>query len=201
MHLPLVRICGLLVLCFSGAVCAQEQNARTDTVARSVELALSDETGEIRYRSPTDLFGQPGSEAAYAVFLSEERDVVASASLLFGTDLNFGPLRVRLGPQAYAALLNEENNDVFALSIGAQVRYDFIPSRRIALVGVAYWSPDILTFGSADTLTDFSVRGEMGIAERLTAFVGYRWFELDLLMRQDRTLQNELFAGINWELR
>jgi hypothetical protein len=27
-----------------------------------------------------------------------------------------------------------------------------------------------------------------------------RWFHVDLLMREDRDLQNEWFAGINWRL-
>ncbi len=65
----------------------------------------------------------------------------------------------------------------------------------------AYWSPDVLTFGEADNLTDFMARAEMRLADRVTGFVGYRWFTLDQLDREDRDLQNELFAGINWQLR
>jgi hypothetical protein len=171
------------------------------SVDRSVELSLSNQTGQLRYRAPTDIGGQPNSEAFYTLFLSEGRDIVASAGLLFGTDLNLGPLHVQLGPQAYAALLNEENNDVFALSVGGQIRYDLIPSRGIAVVGSGFWSPDVLTFGQADNLTDLMARAEMRFADRVTGFVGYRWFELDLLDRQTQKLQNELFAGINWRLQ
>jgi YfaZ precursor len=177
------------------------QRSSEQPVERSVELALSDETIQARYRSPTEIGGQPDSEVAYGVFLSEDRDLVASAALLFGTDLNLGSLQIQLGPQAYAALLDEENNDVFALALGAQIRYDLVPSRAIAVVGSAFWSPDVLTFGSADNLSDFMARAEMRLAERVIAFAGFRWFELDLLQRQERELQNELFAGINWQLR
>jgi hypothetical protein len=177
------------------------QRASPPPVERSVELSLSDEAIEARYRSPTDLTGQEDSEVTYAVFLSEDRDLVASAALLFGTNLNLGPLEIQLGPQAHAALLDEENNDVFALSIGGQVRYELVPSRAIAVVGSAFWSPDVLTFGSADNLSDFMARAEIRLAERVIGFAGYRWFELDLLERQERELQNELFAGINWQLR
>jgi hypothetical protein len=176
-------------------------SAQQSPVNRSAELAVSDQTLELRYRAPTTIGGQPNSEVAYAAFLSEDRDVVASAELLFGTDFHWGPLQIQLGPRAYAALLSEENNDVFALAIGAQVRYDLVQSRKLAVVGSAFWSPDILTFGSADNLTDFSVRAEMGVADRLIGFVGYRWFTLDLLMTEDRDLQNEIFAGVNWRLQ
>jgi hypothetical protein len=177
------------------------QRGTGQTVETSAELALSDETAQIRYRAPTNIGGQENTEVSYAVFLSEERDIVASAGLLYGTTLDLGPFHVQLGPQAYAALLDEENNDVFALAVGGQVRYDLVPSQRIAIVASAFWSPDVLTFGQADNLTDFMARAEMRLADRVTGFVGYRWFQLDQLMREDRDLQNEVFAGINWRLR
>jgi hypothetical protein len=180
---------------------ALAQQATDLAVERSAELALSDQTVQLRYRAPTDIGGQPRSEVSYAVFLSEDRDIVGSGALLFGTDLNWGPLQVQLGPQAYAALLSEENNDVFALAVGAQLRYELVHSRGIALVGSAFWSPDVLTFGQADNLTDLMARAEMRFADRLIGFAGYRWFQLDLLDRADKDLQNEVFAGINWQLK
>ena len=177
------------------------QRARDDDIGRAVELSLSDEAGELRYRGPTSIGGQTNTESSYALFLSEDRDIVGSAAILFDTDLDFGPLQLRLGPQAYAALLDEENEDVFALAISASVRFDVIRSRGIALVGSANWSPDILTFGSADNLTDFMARAEMRLSDRVVGFAGYRWFRLDLTERERKTLQNEIFAGVHWELR
>jgi hypothetical protein len=178
----------------------QAQRA-TGEEARSVELSLSDQAGEVRYRAPTSVGGQPNTEINYALFMSEDRDLVGSAALLFGTDIDFGPFQVRLGPQAYVGLLNQENEDMFALAIGATLRFDIIRSRGIAVVGSANWSPDILTFGSADNLTDMMARGEIRLSDRLIGFAGYRWFRLDLTMRERNTLQNELFAGLNWRLQ
>jgi hypothetical protein len=192
-----IRLLLILTLLASPAFA---QRGGDEPTAPSVELALSNQTAQLRYRAPTDIGGQSGSEVSYAVFLSEERDIVASAALLFGTTLNLGALSVQLGPQAYAALLNEENQDVFALAVGGQIRYDLVPTQRIAIVGSAFWSPDVLTFGEADNITDFMARAEMRLTDRVVGFAGYRWFELDLLMRENRKLQNELFAGINWRL-
>jgi hypothetical protein len=188
--------CGILAL--ASPVLAQQTG---NTIPRSAELALSNQTIELRYRAPSAIGGQPNSEVNYAVFLSEARDIVVSAALLFDTNLDFGRFQVRLGPQVYAALLEQENNDVFSLAVGGQVRYEFVRSRKIAIVGSGYWAPDVLTFGQADNIKDFTVRGEMQLADRFIGFVGYRWFELDLLMGETQKLQNELFAGINWELR
>ncbi len=168
---------------------------------RSLELTLSEETAQLRYDAPTDVWGQQDNRMSYAVFLSEERDVVGSAALLMGSDLSLGALEVKFGPQAYAALLDEENEDVFAVALGLEARFNLVRSRGIAIVGSAFYSPDVLTFGSADNLTDFMARAEMRLNERVTGFAGYRWFELDLLMREERKLQNELFAGVKWQLR
>jgi hypothetical protein len=181
---------------------ALTQQAPPDlAVERSAELAMSNQTLQLRYRAPTDFGGQPRSEVNYGVFLGEDRDFVASAALLFGTDLNLGPIQLQVGPQAYAALLQEKNNDVFALAIGAQVRYELIRSRAIAIVGNAYWSPDVVTFGQANNLTDFMARAEMRLADRVTGFAGYRWFRLSLVDRPNKKLQNELFAGVNYQLK
>lgn len=190
----------LLMVAVTAAGVLHAQQASTDSV-RAVELSLSDEAGEVRYRSPTSIGGQPDTEVSYAIFLSEDRDFVGSGSLLFDTDLDFGPLQFRVGPQAYAALLNEENEDVFALAISASVRYDIIRSRGVALVGSANWSPDILTFGTADNLTDFMARAEMRLSDRVIGFAGYRWFRLDLTDADRKTLQNEFFAGVNYRLQ
>ena len=183
----------------ANALYAQQQTA--DESRRSVELSLSNEAGEVRYNAPSSFGGRPDTQASYAVFLSEDRDIVGSGALYFDTDLDFGPLQVRLGPQAYAALLNEENEDVFALAISGTIRYELVKSRGIALTGSANWSPDILTFGSADNLTDFMARAEMRLSDKVIGFAGYRWFRLDLTNADRKTLQNEIFAGIHWELK
>lgn len=198
-----MRYANFLFLTFAalGGSVLHAQQQTPNAPARAVELSLSNEAAEVRYRAPTSYGGRPDTEASYALFLSEDRDIVGSGALLFDTDLDLGALQVRLGPQAYAALLNEENEDVFALAIGGTVRYDLIKSRGVAVVGSANWSPDILTFGSADNIVDFMARAEMRLSDRIVGFAGYRWFRLDLTNADRKTLQNEFFAGIHWELQ
>jgi len=196
MRAVLLVTCGVAVA--AAAPLPAQEAAET---GEAVELALSDETAQVRYIDRTRIAGQDDSEIAYAVFLSEERDVVGSAAVLIGTDLKLGNFELQFGPQAYAALLSDENNDVFALALGVTARLDLVRSRGLAIVGSAFVSPDVLTFGSADNLTDFMARAEIELTDRLIGFAGYRWFELDLLMRQELRLQNELFAGVRWELR
>jgi hypothetical protein len=69
----------------------------------------------------------------------------------------------------------------------------------LALAGHAYYGPDILTFGSADSLTDLGARVELALAEQVMVFGGMRWFEFDLTEGMgERTLQEELFVGLGY---
>jgi len=96
-------------------------------------------------------------------------------------------------------LLEEENNDVSVVSLGADLRLLLNRELGLALSGQAYYAPDILTFGSADNLTDLSARLELGLADRVTIFGGMRWFEFDLTDGAGtRTLQEELFVGLGY---
>ena len=167
-----------------------------ETVQPSAELALSNDTLSVRYVSEM----KPTDDSRYlgGVFLGEERDVVLNAAMMFGVDLG-RRFDFSVGPQLYAALLRDENQDVMALSLGGEIRFYFDPQRRFAVSGQAFYAPDILAFGSADNLTDLSARAEMQVSERVMAFAGMRWFEFDLVDGGgERTLQEEVFVGLGY---
>lgn len=186
----------LLGLVVSIAAHAQSSEIPNRPIA---ELALSNDTMQVRYASSGGAVGVERSKISGTFFLSEERDIVLSAGLLFPTNLELGRLSIMVGPQIYAALLEEENNDVSAVSLGAELRLLLNRELGLALSGQAYYAPDILTFGSADNLTDLSARLELGLADRVTIFGGMRWFEFDLTDGAGtRTLQEELFVGLGY---
>lgn len=167
------------------------------------EVSFSDDTMQLRYRDAgrNVKVGQ-GSRASAAMFLSEARDIVFFGDLLFPGDLWSDRLQLLFGPRAYAALLEDENNDVLSLSVGAEARFEITPDGKLAVSGQAFYAPDILTFGTADSLTDLSARVEFEVQPRLTVFGGMRWFEFELIEEiegeDERTLQEELFAGLAW---
>ncbi|HEX5160940.1 MAG TPA: YfaZ family outer membrane protein [Steroidobacteraceae bacterium] len=169
-----------------------------ETSGPAAELALSNDTLSARYLSEVD--GSKGTRFVGGVFLGEERDLVLDAGMMLGVDLG-RRFDFSVGPKLYAALLRDENEDVMAMSLGAEIRFYFDPQRRFALSGQAFYAPDILSFGSADNLVDLSARAEMQVAEDFMAFVGMRWFEFDLTNNGgERTLQEELFVGLRYDL-
>ena len=165
---------------------------------RSAEVTISDDALQFRYFTDAGKVGVDQGTLSFGAFLGEARDVVLTAGLLVPFDFNLGRLDVRLGPQAYAALLQDENSDVFALALGAQVRLPLAPSRNMAIVGTAYYSPDVTTFGSADNVTDLEARLELRVTRSIVGMIGYRWFELDLTDAPTRRPQDEFFVGGRW---
>jgi hypothetical protein len=163
------------------------------------EIALSNDTLQLRYVTAGEEVGVDRSRVSGTFFLSEQRDIVLSAGLLFPANLELGAVSILFGPQVYAALLDEENNDIMSLSIGTEVRLLLNKRMGLAISGQAYYAPDILTFGSADRLTDLSARVELGVMSQLSAFAGMRWFEFDLADGDgEQTLQEEVFVGFGY---
>jgi len=178
---------------------AMAQSA-TKSGAHSAEIWLSNDTLQLRYITGGERVGVSNSRASVGFFLSEDRDIVLDGELLFPADLDLGRLKLLFGPRAYVALLDTENDDVLSLAVGAELRFDLDAKRDLAIVGNAFYAPDILTFGSADNLTDLSARAEMRLATQLTGFAGMRWFEFDLTDGGGTsTLQEEVFIGVGWK--
>jgi hypothetical protein len=97
------------------------------------EAALSNDTMQLRYLGGARATGVEGSRMAGTFFLSEQRDVVLSGALLFPADIDvgIGALSILIGPQAYAALLEDENSDVMSLALGTELR--LLLNRRLGL--------------------------------------------------------------------
>jgi hypothetical protein len=170
---------GVLAILCTGVGHAQESQTRS-----SGEIAVSEESLQLRYVRPRT---QPGSnieagQLGFGMFLNEERDIVASANYYVeASRLRMNRLNILVGPVAYAALLSEENTDVFALGLGAEARYRLLRNPEVTIVGRAVYAPDILTFGAADNVWDVIARAEVPITNRVTGFGGFRLFEIDLV--------------------
>lgn len=186
-------------LFFAAVLAAFAARAQDDAARPRAEVQLSNDTLQMRYMADGERVNVgSNSQASATFFLSEERDIVLNADFLFPADLG-DRLELYFGPRAYAALLEDENNDVMAVSLGMEFRLEIDPGSGLALGGQAFYAPDILTFGTADNVLDLSARVEIEVQPRLIVFVGMRWFEFELTEEaSERTLQEELFAGAGW---
>jgi hypothetical protein len=196
----------LVALLSAGLQPAIAQDAREVTLtaqARTLpraEVSLSNDTIDLRYlASGSKVDVDTAHRASGGIFISEERDILLDAELLFPANVKLGPVSALFGPRVYAALLEEENNDVMAFSIGTEVRLNIHRQSGFAVVGHAFYAPDILTFGTADNLEDFRARAEIRLGPRLIGFAGVRWFRLDLAdVGGHEKLQDEAFVGAGY---
>ena len=177
-----------------------ETDAQETTARAYGEIAISEDSVQLRYIRPNV---QPAEnvetgQLGFGLFLNEERDIVASTNYYVeATRLRINRLSFMVGPVAYAALLSEENQDVFALALGAEARFRLLRNPRVDLVGQAVYAPDILTFGSADNVWDVVGRAEIPITDRVTGFGGFRLFEIDLVQGKTE-LEESVHLGLRY---
>ena len=191
----------VLFLCLAVLLLPFDISAQEDARARVLgEIAVSDDSVQLRYIQPRRQLADniETGQLGFGLFLSEERDIVASANYYVeATRLRINRLSFMLGPVAYAALLGEENQDVFALALGGEARFRLLRNPRVDLVGQVVYAPDILTFGSADRVWDVVGRAEIPITDRVTGFGGFRLFEIDLV-QGTRELEETVHLGLRY---
>jgi hypothetical protein len=197
MRAYVLGICSFLLA--AGGV--EAQVPRSADSNRAVDATIGNKVLQLRYLTRSPL-GAAKSDLDYGLLVTENNDLIGSAALMFETDLDQVPrLRFEIGPQAYLArLVTQQKTDVFALAAGANARYDIIRRLGLAAVGSAFYSPGVLTFGSAHNLYDFTAGVELRFASRLTGMAGYRWMKFTLVNQPDIKVTNELFAGLRWRL-
>jgi hypothetical protein len=187
------------VVCLLATVLpAQSHAQQVRTPGSSGEIALSEESVQLRYVRPRRQGNIEAAQLGFGLFLNEERDIVASSNYYVeASRLRFNRLTILVGPVAYAALLSEENTDIFALGLGAEARFRLLRDPEVTIVGRAVYAPDILTFGSADNVWDVIGRAEIPITDRVTGFGGFRLFEIDLVQGKTE-LEESVHLGLRY---
>jgi hypothetical protein len=193
----IVYIVGILAM--AGPLHAQE--ALPSDVARAFDGTVGNNVLQLHYLTQAPI-GGPKNNLGYGVLLTENREFIASSALMFDTDLHILPrLTFQIGPQGYLArLATGQKTDVAAIALGANVRYELIRRMGLAVFGSGFYSPGVLTFGSAHNLYDFTAGAELRFIPRLVGIAGYRWLKFTLVNEPDERVANEVFAGLRWQL-
>jgi hypothetical protein len=189
------------VLAVSATARSFAQEPRPADKSTYVEGAVGNQILQVRALTPSPISEMPG-DLDYGLLISENRDIIASSALMFDANISALPrLRFEIGPQAYLALLAaEQKTDVFALALGANASYDLFRSIGFSIIGHAFYSPGVLTFGSAHNLYDFMAGGQFAFTPQLTVQAGYRWLKFTLVNEPDERVSNEAFVGLRWRL-
>ena len=184
-----------------GVRLATAQTPLGDPAERAAEATVGNDVLQLRYLGNSPLDGVR-SNLDFGALITSDREFVASSAWLFDMDLPISRLRLQVGPRADLAwLATGSKTQVFSLAFHAAARFELIERLGLAVFGSGAYSPNVLTFGQAHNLYDFSAGGEIRIAGRLYALGGYRWFKFTLVNLPDERLVNEVFAGVRWQLQ
>lgn len=161
-----------------------------------IEVYLAENALQAMYTTELDV-GELGMNEIRAGFLfSEARDLVLTGDML--VDVGQRPERPRwmldVGSRVYGALLNVENQDVFAIAVGGRLSYLFRQNGATTMSVSAFYAPDIITFGNADDVVDVSIRFETQLTPATRIFLGYRSFEFDL-PDAERKIDDDIHIG------
>lgn len=181
----------------SGAALGQPQDEQSESSRlQVVEAYLSEDAMQVLYGRRMDIGELGRNDARVGVFINEERDLIGIADMLFrvGEQRRRPYWSLEVGPRAYGALLAVENQDIFSIGLGGRLSYRLGRTRGSAVSLIAFYAPDIVTFGNADNIKDVSVRLETRLSDTTDLFIGYRMFELDLEV--DREVDDNMHLGV-----
>jgi hypothetical protein len=169
---------------------------RVRTLDHAVEGYVSNEALQVQYVRDLGVEGLGPVEARVGAFYNEQRDLIGVGDLLayLGDQAERRLIDVSVGARVYAAFLNTENEDTLGVGFGGEAEWFFTRDRRTSLKASAFYTPDILTFGIADNVTDWSVRLMTRIREHTDIFVGYRSLEFETRVG-DREVDDHLHVG------
>jgi hypothetical protein len=168
---------------FSLSAFAQPADPAPTPEGHEIEVYLAENALQAMYTTELDVGDLGMNEIRAGVLLSEGRDIVLIGDML--VDVGQQPERPRwslnVGPRVYGALLNVENQDIFAVAVGGRLSYLFRQNGRTTMSVSAFYAPDMTTFGNADNVVDAGIRFETQLTPATRIFLGYRSLEFDLL--------------------
>ena len=174
-------------------------------VAGALDFRVGQDMAELTFLTQTASFGYGGADIGFGALINEYNDVVASGSILVSGSStgNVNGLHFGVGAKAYVGVL-EGPNDVLdidggAVAIGARVRYVFSGSMPIALLGEAYFAPEVTSLSEWDGLAEYRLAVEFEITPSARAYLGYRLLEVTFDDNVDYDVDDAAHVGVRFE--
>lgn len=167
--------------------------------ATDVGLNLGDDTAELNLRQELSVRSPDETRVGASLLFNEVGDVIGSGYIQVLGDLQpgFQALSYGAGIKGYGARLDDADTTLGAVGLGGMLRLD-IPQTSIpmALVVEGYVAPDITTSGRGEGLVDLMARYEFRFARSASAYIGYRYMEIDLGGASDYEVDDDFLVGI-----
>ncbi|RFA26183.1 hypothetical protein CAI21_17810 [Alkalilimnicola ehrlichii] len=160
----------------------------------SIDLKLNDNMAEVTYATAADGLGFQDGDVGVGLLFNDDSDIAAHASLQsFGRMDDYVSFAV--GLKGYAIRVDEPSENVASFAIGGGVGYT-IPNTPVTASLSGFIAPNILTFGDASRVREWSARVQAQLLPNAAVFVG--WRELSLRLDEGGTykLDDEFHVGL-----
>jgi len=153
--------------------------------AGAIDFRVGSDVAEMTFLTQVSSFGYGGADIGFGALINEHDDVVANASILVSGS-NAGDVRALhfgVGAKAYIGALDGPKGNVDAnggaIAIGAHIRYVFSSSMPIAVLGEAYFAPEVTSISDFDGLLEYRIAFELEVTPSARAYIGYRKLEVE----------------------
>lgn len=154
--------------------------------AGAVDFRVGADMAELTFLTQTASFGYGGADIGFGALINEYNDVIANASILVSgsSSGDVKALHFGVGAKLYAGDINGPDNSAIdiqggAVAIGGQIRYVFPGSTPFALLGEAFFAPEVTSISEFDGLLEYRVAVELEVTPSARAYIGYRVLEVE----------------------
>jgi len=154
--------------------------------AGAIDFRVSTDMAELTFLTQTASFGYGGADIGFGALINEYNDVIANASILVSgsSSGDVKALHFGVGAKLYAGDINGPDNSTIdvqggAVAIGGQIRYVFPGSTPFALLGEAFFAPEVTSISEFDGLLEYRVAVELEVTPSARAYIGYRVLEVE----------------------
>jgi hypothetical protein len=153
--------------------------------AGAIDFRVGQDMAELTFFTQNASFGYGGADIGFGALINEYNDVIANGSILVSGSsrgdvkaLHFG-----VGAKLYAGDINGPDNETVdiqggALAIGGQIRYVFPGSTPLAIVGEAFYAPEVTSISEFDRVLEYRIALELEVTPSARAYIGYRNLEV-----------------------
>jgi hypothetical protein len=173
-------------------------SAFSSVQADGLDFGISKDTAYLVYLTKMDSVGDQGADLGLGLFYNDSTDYLATAEMMVvGTGINEREdLEFGIGLKGYLGAVDEPDENVYAMALGAHARYVIPNSTPMGIVLEGFYAPDITSFGGTESVGEVSLRYEVQVVPNTLGYVGYRKLDVGLDGHSDVELDDNVHMGI-----
>jgi len=177
-----------------------------NVLAGAVDFRVGNDIAELTFLTQTASFGYGGADIGFGALINDENDVIASGSILVSGSsagdvkaLHFG-----VGAKVYVGALEGPGSgsidvDGGAVAIGGNIRYVFPGNAPLAILGEAFYAPEVTNISDFDGLFEYRIALELEVTPSARAYIGYRKLEIKFSDDIDYEVDDAAHIGVRFE--